>query len=400
MQVLFLSTWFPYPTDNGSKIRVHYLLKALAQRHQVHLISFAFDTAAPDHAHELRAWGIKVQAVHANPFNQQQKMGARRFLSPAPAVTYPVREMSEAVQAAIGQRFVDVAIASIEVTATYVNLLPLTTKRVLEEHNSLTRWMRERYQAQTTPIQRLRCWLSWLKASRYEARLFNQFDLCTMVSEQDRQTSLRLVRDLKRRIEVIPNGVDCQRNRGGFSPVSTNRLIYTGALTYQANYNAVKYFLAEVYPIVQQTVPDVTLTITGSNTGVNLSELKLDNSVSFSGYVDDVRPLVSSSQICVVPIQEGGGTRLKILEAMALGTPVISTSKGAEGLAVENNEHILIADDAASFAAGVLRLLKDADLQNRLTANARRLVEQQYDWDRIGQRYVELIESISKETDR
>jgi len=356
MQLLFLSTWFPYPTDNGSKIRVHYLLKALAQRHQVHLISFAFDTAAPDHANELREWGIQVQAVHANPFNQQQTMGARRFLSPAPAVTYPVREMSAAVHAAIDQRSFDIVIASIEVTATYINQLPLTTKRALEEHNSLTRWMRERYQTQTSSVQRLRCWLSWLKTSRYEARLFRQFDLCTMVSEQDRQTSLRLVRDLKHRIEVIPNGVDCQHNRPGSSSITTNRLIYTGALTYQANYNAVKYFLADVYPIVRQTVPDVTLTITGSNTGVDLGELKLDDSVSFSGYVDDVRPLVSGSQICVVPIQEGGGTRLKILEAMALGTPVIS--------------------------------------------NARRLVEQQYDWSQIGRRYAELIESISRETDK
>ncbi len=396
MRVLFLSTWFPYPTDNGSKIRVHYLLKALAERHQVSLISFAFDTANPDRADELRGLGIEVQAVPVNPFDQQQKMGARRFLSPAPAVTYPVQEMSDAVRAASGRQSFDVVIASIEVTATYLDHLPGATKRVLEEHNSLTRWMWERYQSQTSLPQRLRCWLSWIKTRSYEARLFRQFDLCTMVSEQDRRTSLGLARNFPGPIEVIPNGVDCQHNRPGLSPAVPNRLIYTGALTYQANYNAVQYFLAEVYPIVRQSVPEVSLIITGSKVGVDLSRLELDDSVHLSGYVDDVRPLISSSSICVVPIQEGGGTRLKILEAMALGTPVISTSKGAEGLAVTHNEHLLIADDSTAFAEGILRLLKDPDLRERLAAHARRLVEQHYDWDHIGRRFVALIERTNK----
>ena len=230
--------------------------------------------------------------------------------------------------------------------------------------------------------------------------MFHQFDLCTMVSEQDRRTSLGLARNFHGRIEVIPNGVDCQRNRPGLNPAIPNRLIYTGALTYQANYNAVQYFLNEVYPIVRQSMPEVNLTITGSKVGVDLSRLRLDDSVSFSGYVDDVRPLVGGSSICVVPIQEGGGTRLKILEAMALGTPVISTSKGAEGLAAIHNEHLLIADNSATFAEGILRLLKEPDLRERLTENARRSVEQHYDWDQIGQRFVDLIENINEGTGR
>ena len=165
MRVLFLSTWFPSPPDNGSKIRVHYLLKALAERHQVRLISFAFDTADPDRADELRGLGIEVQAVSVNPFDQQQKMGARRFLSLDPVVTYPVREMVEAVRASVSMAAFDTVIASTEVTATYTKLLPRWVRRVLEEHNSMSRWMWERYRAQTTPIQRLRCWLSWVKTS-------------------------------------------------------------------------------------------------------------------------------------------------------------------------------------------------------------------------------------------
>jgi glycosyltransferase involved in cell wall biosynthesis len=112
-----------------------------------------------------------------------------------------------------------------------------------------------------------------------------------------------------------------------------------------------------------------------------------------SGYVEDVRPLVAGARVCVAPIRQGGGTRIKILEAMALGTPVVATSKGAEGLEVIEGEHILLADDPAGFANSTLRLLRDAELRQRLATNARRLVEQRYDWAQIGKQFVALVEA-------
>ncbi len=396
MRILFLSTWFPYPPDNGSKIRVYHLLRALSAKHQVSLVSLAFDTARPAEADILRQWGIDVRAVQRNPFKRSPMSGALRFFSPDPIVTRPLPEMTQAVRQAAGSARFDVIIASIEVTATYARQFPRPTVKILEEHNLLSRWMWERYQAQTSPVQRLRCWFSWRKTCYFEARLFRQFDLCTMVSELDRAASLNMLPGYRGRVEVIPNGVDCQHHRPGLSSVKPNGLVHNGALTYAANYNAVKYFLSEVYPIVRQSVPDVTLTITGSTSGVDFSGLRLDDSVHFSGYVDDVRPLVGGSTVCVVPLQEGGGTRLKILEAMALGTPVISTSKGAEGLDVIHNEHLLIADDPVKFAEGTRRLLNDASLRRRLAANARQLVEQYYNWDEIGRRVVDLVEVVVK----
>jgi polysaccharide biosynthesis protein PslH len=195
---------------------------------------------------------------------------------------------------------------------------------------------------------------------------------------------------------VVPNGVDCDRNRPGLAPGEPQRLVYNGALTYQANYDAVKYFLAEIYPLIRKAQPDVTLAVTGSTQGVNLADLALSDGVKLTGYLDDVRPVVAGSRVCVVPLQEGGGTRLKILEAMALGTPIVSTSKGAEGIEARHGEHLLLADDAASFAECTLSLLRDTDLRQRLAVNARRLVEERYDWTRIGERFAGLVEDAVK----
>jgi glycosyltransferase involved in cell wall biosynthesis len=155
-----------------------------------------------------------------------------------------------------------------------------------------------------------------------------------------------------------------------------------------------QYFLAEIYPLIQRRESDVSLTITGSTSGIELTGLALDESVRLSGYVDDIRIPVSEAAVCVVPIRQGGGTRLKILEAMALGTPVVATSKGAEGIDAVDGEHILLADDEETFADHAVRLMSEPTLRQRLVTNARNLVEERYDWKQIGDRFVALVESV------
>ncbi len=392
MRILFISTWFPYPIDNGAKIRVYHLLRALGTRHDVSLLSFAFDTAQPMNSAALSSFCTKVETIDCNPFRRQAARTALRFFSAAPIVTLPLPEVSAAVDRLYQQVDFDVVIASIEVTAVYALRAPSSTVKVLEEHNSLTRWMRERYQQQTSLVQRLRCLVSWQKTRAYEAKLFPRFDLCTMVSQLDRQESLRLLKGRVTPIETVPNGVDCEHNQPGQCDIQPDTLIYNGAITYHANYDAVQYFLSDVYPRVRQKCPQVSLTITGATDSVDRSKLAVDDSVHFSGYVDDIRPVISRHAVCIAPLREGGGTRLKILEAMALGVPVVSTSKGAEGLDVIDGEHLLIADEPQAFAAAVVRLLGDRELRRKLAQNARSCVEECYDWKNIGQQFVSLVE--------
>lgn len=395
MNVLFLSAWFPYPIDNGSKIRVHHLLQALADRHRVNLLSFTFDTARPEAAVELKRSCSGIQTVPVNPFKRGRIASTLRFLSLAPIMTAPVHAMEQAVRAALAQDRFDVVVASTEVMAVYALMAAQSSALVLEEHNSLSRWMWERYKAQSSAIQRVRCWLSWQKTRRYEAHTFRRFDLCTMVSAQDREATLSMLPGFHGQVAVIPNGVDCERNRPGLSQPVPNTLVFNGSLTYSANYDAMQCFLAAIYPLIKAGLPGVSLAITGSLEGVDLSALRLDDSVRLCGQVDDVRPLVASASVCVVPIRQGGGTRLKILEAMALGTPVVTTTKAAEGLDLTPGQEILIADTPDEFAGSVCRLLHDPVLRQQLARNARCLVERRYDWAEIGKEFVKVVEGAT-----
>jgi polysaccharide biosynthesis protein PslH len=392
VQILFLSTWFPYPPDNGSKLRAYHLLRALGSRHEVTLLSFAFDTGQPATPDALQTICRSIEVVPLNPFLANRSGTLATFLSMRPTASRPIPAMSQLVAEAWQRKAYDVVIASTEMMADYALMAPPDTTKVLEEHNSLTRWMAERYQQERNPLQRTRCWASWQKRRWYENRYYSRFDLVTMVSQEDWRTTSELIQGGRARVEIVPNGVDCQHNQPGLAQPRPDTLIYHGALTYSTNYDAMRWFLAEIYPGIQREVGSVSLTITGNTSGVRLTDLQLNDSVHLSGYVDDIRPVIASAAVCVVPLRQGGGTRLKILEAMALGTPVVSTSKGAEGLDVTPGHDILIADEPAEFANQVIHLLRDTALRERLARNARRLVEMRYDWQGIGQSFVHRVE--------
>ena len=157
---------------------------------------------------------------------------------------------------------------------------------------------------------------------------------------------------------------------------------------------AIDFFLDEVYPLIRSQCPGVRLRITGSLQGVDTSSLRLDPSVTLTGFIEDIRTVVASSWVLIAPILSGGGTRHKILQAMAARTPVVSTPKGAEGLEVIDGVDVLLADDPEAFAACTIRLLRNPELRRQLAANARQLVEVHYSWSEIGGRFVDLVESV------
>jgi glycosyltransferase involved in cell wall biosynthesis len=192
-------------------------------------------------------------------------------------------------------------------------------------------------------------------------------------------------------IEIIPNFINlADYSRINISP-QPNSLIFTGSFRYFANHEAMEWFIREVYPIIQAQVPDVRLTITGDHANLPLPPA---SNIILTGFVKDIRPLVASSWVSLVPMQIGGGTRLKILEAMALGTPVVSTTKGAEGLEVSNGRHLLIGDTSQEFADRVIRLIKDQQLRMDIVNRARQFVQEKYDWAVIMPRFESLVERI------
>jgi glycosyltransferase involved in cell wall biosynthesis len=177
-----------------------------------------------------------------------------------------------------------------------------------------------------------------------------------------------------------------------------NTLVFSGALTYAANSDAAEYFVSEILPLVRAKVPAAHLRITGSVGSSKARTIADRDGVTLTGYVQDIRPIVAGSRASVVPLRLGGGTRLKILEAMALGTPVVSTSKGAEGLEIVPGEHLLVADTPNGFARFTVQLLEQPQLRADLAARARRLVEQQYDWASIGRWFGQVVEEACTAT--
>jgi glycosyltransferase involved in cell wall biosynthesis len=393
VEILFLSTWFPYPPDNGSKLRVYHLLRALAENNNIMLLSFAFGTASPESENELGNLCQKFEVVHINPHRRSLLANSLRFFSPVPLVTIPIMEMKSRVKRAMLENSFDVVIASTKGMASYALMLQNETAIILEEHNATSRQMWERYQGQMNVQQRMRYWVSWQKQRAYESRILRRFDLVTMVSKQDQLATLQVLRNHETKVEVVPNGVDCRHNRPGLSRPRSKHLVFNGSLTFGANYDAMQYFLRKIYPLIRQDMPGVSLTITGATNGVDLDGLELDESVQFSGFVDDIRYEMSKATVCVVPVRQGGGTRLKILEAMALGIAVVATTKGAEGFTAVDGEHLLLADDPKTFTNRTMELLCNDFLRQRVTANARRLVEERYDWAQIGKRFVDLVEA-------
>lgn len=369
----------------------------MAERHQVHLIAFA--PQADDRAFipQVEAWGVRVDFVARDPFWRDPRRVLLGYLSSRPrdVVSGHSPEMAHLVAKAASQQRYNVVIASVGEVAPYA-LLVQGTPRMLEEHNYMTSWMEEQYRAQRDLLRRALRWMTWQKSCRYERWLYRQFDVCTMVSDKDRRAVEDDIPACTGRVQVIPNGVDLNHNRRGIAEPQPDRLVFNGSLTYYANADAMQFFVSEVLPRIKRQRPGVTLYITGRTGGMDLAWLSGNRSVRLTGYLEDVRHAVASSWACVVPLRVGGGTRLKILEAMALGIPVVATAKGAEGLDVTPEEDILIANEAEEFAFQTLRLLRDPMLRERLAQKGRSLVESHYDWRQIGKRFRSLVEQTAE----
>ena len=396
MNILFLSPWFPYPTENGSKIRIYNLIKYLSNRHNIRLISFV---RTGEHVDPEGLEGIcRLEATIPwrvfNPYSWKSLAG---FFSPTPrsVVDTYSPQMAKQMEQIVANERPDLIIASEMNTATYGGR-KWNIPCILDEMQLGLYY--HQWVIATSSISKVRRKLYLRKVSAYTRHLREQYNACTVVSEAERDLFSQLV-DKNDCVHVVPNGVDLDFNRPGIARPEPETLIYNGALTFSANLDAMSYFLQEIFPIIRAQAPGATLKITGSTQGVNLCQLPSDDHVIFSGFLPDIRPAVASAWACIVPLRRGGGTRLKILEAMALGTPVIATSIAAEGLSITPEKNILLADTPEEFSAQTIRLLNDSQLRDELSISGREMVEKYYGWDTIGSTFERIIESImSKRT--
>jgi glycosyltransferase involved in cell wall biosynthesis len=395
MRILFISWWWPYPANNGAKLRVYNLLRQLASAHEITLLAFAASgEAAPDHVEHMRAFCRRVEVISKPDYHPNSLRATAGYLSrwPRSLIDTYSQAMAHRVQAAVDADSADLVIASQLQNMRYLELarnLP-----TLLEEIEVTGYY-ERVHAASGTAARARAQLTVSKLENALHNLLARGCAVTVVSEAERELVLRAAPP-GGRVEVIPNGVDTLRLR----PLSDVQpqpftLIYPGAVTYSANLDAVTYFINDVLPLVRRQFPQTRFLVTGGTGDIDVSGLAAQPGVTFTGYLPDVAAAVREAWSVVVPLREGGGTRLKVLEAMALGTPVISTRKGAEGLDVRHGANILLADTPDELAEAVATLFRDPALRAGLAGNARRLVEETYDWAVIGRRLLALIEDLA-----
>jgi len=393
MRILLLSSWFPYPPDNGSRIRVFNLIRGLSKDHEITLLALAQSVdGAMGHVAVLRRYCREVKVTQRKPFRPRRRKAILGFLARRPRFlvdTYSA-EMEALVESTVRSNEHDLILASELGVAQYVASHD-TIPKILEDAEITI--FEEQFRQATGWASKLRYGLTWWKFARYIEALLGDFDACTVVSQKERDGLAKIIPHYQA-VKVIPNGVDVSLYNGDFGTPVPDTLIYPGAVTYSANYDAVDYFLKDIYPLIRDKKPGATLRVTGKTDGVSINELTAHDHVVFTGHVSDIRPWIAQSWACVVPLRVGAGTRFKILESMALGTPVVSTSKGAEGLEVTPGMDILIGDTPATFAEHVVDLLGDRQLRERLSANGQKLVREKHDWQMIAQRLEAFLGDI------
>lgn len=396
MRILALSTWWPEPADNGSRMRIMQLLRQLAARHELHLIAFTQDPPAETRRDELSALCASVAAIE-RPRGQIRfvdRLASLAVSEPASVRVTWSREMAQAVAAAGARLRPDVVVAFQIDMAPYARLLE-GAPRILEELE--VSFLLEHYRQHRDPRRRLRYLLTALQHRRYVSSLLRAFAAVTVVSRHEAELVGRLARGRSPEVAIIPNGADVEGCRAYRYDPEPDTMIYPGALSYDANLDAARHFLGAIMPLILRERPAARLRITGRSTPEQRAALPPSPGVEHTGYVDDVRALIARSAVEVVPLRQGGGTRLKILEALALGTPVVSTAKGAEGLDLVGGRDLVIADSPEEFAAATVELLARPELRARLSAVGRLAVAAQYDWRAIGGRLVALVEAVASE---
>ena len=349
MRLLVVSFWCPDPSDNGSRLRARHLIRQLARRgHEIRLLALAQRetdlAAARENLAPLCAGGVTL--FPSRFFRPGTARALAGFFTPRPRHLLDMHQpdFAEAVARECRSGGHD-AVLALELGAAHYVPADAPVPCVLDqlEVSPFVNAVREAGSARA----RLRRSLTLSKLRAHLRALARQYALWTVVSDAEARAVRALVGPAAPPLQVLPNGVDLEGNaHDPRAPYDPDGLVYNGAPAFWANADAVRWFAEAILPIIRRGRPDARLRVTGrSDTLAPDDPLRHAPGVTLTGFLDDVRPAVRGAAVCVVPLRQGGGTRLKILEAMALGVPVVSTARGAEGLGAEDGRDILIADD-------------------------------------------------------
>jgi glycosyltransferase involved in cell wall biosynthesis len=390
MRILFLAHLFPLPLDSGGKIKSYHTLRLLAAGHEVHTIAYlrSQDEArmVPDLSRVcdgvemplIRGKGRQIADLFASVSRGRSFIISRDF---RPAMLQTVRE-------AIDRFKPDVVHIDHLQMAQFVDF-DGRYKTVLDNHNVESTIIKRVAETSESRLMRWYAGVEWPKLRKYELDVCRRCDLVLVVSEEDKAVLCDLDASLTN-VECVPIGVDVDHFQPVHRVTGANNMLSVGTMYWPPNVDSMLYFCRDIMPLVSEQIADCSLTIAGQRPVDSIRALAADRRIEVTGYVDDERELAANCGVFIVPLRSGSGVRVKILNALAMGLPVVSTSIGAEGLAVRSGEHLMIADSPAEFAKAVVEVLRDRELADHLGSNGRKLVCEKYSWERVGERLLSL----------
>lgn len=407
MRILFLTQIVPYPPDAGPKVKTWHVLRYLVEAgHEVILVSFV----RPEEEKYVPALNQVCSAVHTVPIRRARLADLgywlRSHFSGRPFLIErdDLLAMRALVQRIVTERQIDMIHAD-QLTMT-LYALPYARKGGLEalgeetgEGLKLPLTLFDAHNAVWTIIERMGTNAPWFlkpvakleaqRVKRFEGEIVRKFDFTLAVTELDRLALEEAVRHFADGalaehppIRVVPIAVDTRQLQPVQRREGSKEIVTLGTLHYPPNADGIRWFAREVFPLIRRQEPAATLTIIGKNPPADLSHLQVQNPgvITVTGYIPDLVPYLEAAALMVVPVRAGGGMRVRILEALARGMPVVTTTIGLEGIAARHGEEVLVADSAEEFARQVTTLLADSELQARLARQGRLLAEARYDW--------------------
>jgi glycosyltransferase involved in cell wall biosynthesis len=381
-RILALTSRLPYPPREGHQLRSWHILRALAERHDVTLLSFVRDDDLPDSTGPLRDTVTHLEAFPVPSEGSRAILAAalvRGLFGSHPFVAEKYE--SATMRARIAELLPQVDIVHVDMLPLAALVEPTRVPLVLNAHNVEHELLQRRIEIETRPLQRafLRTQVERLK--RFETSVCRRASRILACSDNDARQLATLAPGTP--IAVVPNGVDTDAIHVSLeAPSRSNRMIFVGQMSWFPNRDGVEWFLAEILPRIVRVRPDARFALVGKNAGLQMPAAVADN-VELLGFVDDLAPVMRDAAVYVVPLRAGSGTRLKVLEAMAFGKAIVTTHIGSEGITLEDGESALYADSADDFAAAVLRVMDDRDLAARLGGRAREHAVARYDWKAI-----------------
>ena len=387
MKLLIISPQFPYPPNSGGKIRLYNIIKHLSERHDITLVAMIEDKKDAN-VEQIRKYCAQVYVIEIKLRSLPKGFIKKRFHQIYRLIAEPPRKIvvysSDEIRKIVGEltkkfRFDIIQFESISM-AQY-HLIANGSKKILSLYDIESVKMKRLFQNSPFP-SKLMFGIESFKYFLYEHHVCHLFDACLTMSETDEHYLRKS--STATRIFVSPNGVDIEY----FLPFTnynddTKHMVFTGTMSYLPNHDGILYFFKNIFPLIRTEEKQTHLYIVGANPQKELLDLSSDPHVTVTGIVEDVRPYIASASVYIVPLRIGSGTRLKILEAMAMGKAVVSTSVGCEGIDVTHEKNIIIADEPLDFARWCIELLRNPFLRQKLGQEGRRLVETKYSWRSI-----------------